>query len=107
MQNRDGPQPDQKARRQRPYQPADLCRQNDRLDKGITYAQSCRNRSRAAGLCARLSRLHPRELAIEAYAEAMTEVGAQNNDIGATVTCFGPEFDKQRSHPESSPSTAA
>ena len=38
-----------------------------------------------------------RELAFEAYAEAMSDAGAQNSDIDATVICSSPEYDKQRS----------
>ncbi|MBU4384147.1 MAG: acetyl-CoA acetyltransferase, partial [Proteobacteria bacterium] len=38
-----------------------------------------------------------RELAFDAYAEAMADAGAHNSDIEATVICSGPEFDKQRS----------
>jgi len=38
-----------------------------------------------------------RELAFEAYAEAMADAGASNSDIGATVICSSPEYDKQRS----------
>ncbi|MFH2127980.1 MAG: acetyl-CoA acetyltransferase, partial [Pseudomonadota bacterium] len=38
-----------------------------------------------------------RELAFEAYAEAMSDAGLTNNQIGATVVCSAPEYDKQRS----------
>ncbi|MBU1274416.1 MAG: acetyl-CoA acetyltransferase [Proteobacteria bacterium] len=38
-----------------------------------------------------------RELAFDAYAEAMADAKAQNSDIGATVICSSPEYDKQRS----------
>ena len=38
-----------------------------------------------------------RELAFEAYQEAMLDAGAENGDIGATVVCSAPEYDKQRS----------
>ena len=38
-----------------------------------------------------------REMAFEAYAEAMADAKAQNSDIDATVVCSAPEFDKQRS----------
>ncbi len=38
-----------------------------------------------------------RELAFEAYKEAMTDAKVQNQDIGATVICSAPEYDKQRS----------
>ncbi len=38
-----------------------------------------------------------RELAFEAYAEAMADAGTQNSDIDATVICSAPEYDKQRS----------
>ncbi|CAO0820342.1 hypothetical protein DFAR_1530004 [Desulfarculales bacterium] len=38
-----------------------------------------------------------RELCFEAYKEAMTDAKAQNKDIGASVICSSPEYDKQRS----------
>ena len=47
-----------------------------------------------------------RELAFEAYAEAMSDARAENSDIEATVICSAPEYDKQRSRPESSSNTA-
>ncbi|OPY14303.1 MAG: putative acetyl-CoA acyltransferase [Syntrophus sp. PtaB.Bin001] len=38
-----------------------------------------------------------RELAFEAYSEAMKDANIQNADIDATVMCSAPEYDKQRS----------
>ena len=38
-----------------------------------------------------------RELAFEAYREAMQDAGISNSDIGASVICSAPEYDKQRS----------
>jgi acetyl-CoA C-acetyltransferase len=38
-----------------------------------------------------------RELCFEAYKEAMIDAKAQNKDIGASVICSSPEYDKQRS----------
>ena len=38
-----------------------------------------------------------RELAFEAYSEAMKDASIQNSDIDATVMCSAPEYDKQRS----------
>ena len=38
-----------------------------------------------------------RELAFEAFQEAMLDAGAQTSDIEATVICSAPEYDKQRS----------
>ncbi|MBI4798397.1 MAG: acetyl-CoA acetyltransferase [Desulfarculus sp.] len=38
-----------------------------------------------------------RELCFEAYKEAMQDAKAQNKDIGASVICSSPEYDKQRS----------
>ncbi|MCE5263326.1 MAG: acetyl-CoA acetyltransferase [Deltaproteobacteria bacterium] len=46
------------------------------------------------------SRKYPgslRELVFEAYKEAMEGTGIANSDIGATVICSAPEYDKQRS----------
>ncbi len=46
------------------------------------------------------SRAYPgsiRELAFEAFREAMVDAGAETGDIGATVVCSAPEYDKQRS----------
>jgi acetyl-CoA C-acetyltransferase len=38
-----------------------------------------------------------RELAFEAYAEAMNDAELSNEQIGATIVCSAPEYDKQRS----------
>lgn len=38
-----------------------------------------------------------RELAFEAYREAMQDAGISNIDIGASIICSAPEYDKQRS----------
>ena len=38
-----------------------------------------------------------RELAFEAYREAMQDAGISNSDIGASIICSAPEYDKQRS----------
>jgi acetyl-CoA C-acetyltransferase len=38
-----------------------------------------------------------RELAFEAYREAMKDAGISNSDIGASIICSAPEYDKQRS----------
>ncbi|MGD8561123.1 MAG: hypothetical protein PVG03_01245 [Desulfarculaceae bacterium] len=38
-----------------------------------------------------------RELAFEAFQEAMLDAGTASEDIGATVICSAPEYDKQRS----------
>jgi acetyl-CoA C-acetyltransferase len=38
-----------------------------------------------------------RELAFEAYRETMAGTGIANSDIGATIICSAPEYDKQRS----------
>jgi len=38
-----------------------------------------------------------RELAFEAYSEAMKDAGITNSDIGASIICSAPEYDKQRS----------
>ena len=38
-----------------------------------------------------------RELAFEAYKEAMEDCGLSNEDIGALIVCSAPEYDKQRS----------
>ncbi len=38
-----------------------------------------------------------RELAFEAYSEAMKDANIQNSDVDATVMCSAPEYDKQRS----------
>ena len=38
-----------------------------------------------------------RELAFEAFAEAMDDAGLEVGDIDATVICSAPEYDKQRS----------
>ena len=38
-----------------------------------------------------------RELAFEAYQEALADAGIENQDIGATLVCSAPEYDKQRS----------
>ncbi len=38
-----------------------------------------------------------RELSFEAYKEAMQDAGLSNEDIGASIICSAPEYDKQRS----------
>ena len=38
-----------------------------------------------------------RELAFEAFSEAMKDAGLTNNDIDASIVCSAPEYDKQRS----------
>lgn len=38
-----------------------------------------------------------RELSFEAYKEAMLDAGLSNEDIGASIICSAPEYDKQRS----------
>lgn len=38
-----------------------------------------------------------RELAFEAYKEALTDAKITNKDIGASIICSAPEYDKQRS----------
>ncbi|MFA7468687.1 MAG: acetyl-CoA acetyltransferase, partial [Desulfotomaculaceae bacterium] len=38
-----------------------------------------------------------RELAFEAYREAMQDAGISNSDIGASIICSAPEYDSQRS----------
>ena len=38
-----------------------------------------------------------RELAFEAYAEAMADAGLENSQVDATIVCSAPEYDKQRS----------
>ena len=38
-----------------------------------------------------------RELAFEAYSEAMTDAGLENPQVDATIVCSAPEYDKQRS----------
>ncbi len=38
-----------------------------------------------------------RELAFEAFSEAMSDAGIQTSDVDATVICSAPEYDKQRS----------
>ncbi len=38
-----------------------------------------------------------RELAFEAYSEAMKDAGITNRDVGASIICSAPEYDKQRS----------